>query len=84
MKKEKGHRTFSRESALVALRQNRGIKINVREVNEKSITEIYVVDHDRVGNSTLGILDYLKGRHGIASFVEQGKDNRGRAQWVVL
>lgn len=77
--KVKGHREFTRSSALATVRRNFGMKIETVEGMEGRVikTECYIINHDKVGNGTLGVLDYLREKHNIQSFVQIRKD-----KWV--
>ena len=77
------HRTFTRASALALVRRNPGVKIEEIRTREGELTgmECYIVRHDRVGNGTLGVLDFLRKKCNIPTLVEV-KPKWGRAQWV--
>lgn len=81
--KGKGHRTFTRASALALVRRNLGVKIEEIRTREGELIrmECHIVRHDRVGNGTLGVLDYLRKKCNIPTLVEaKGKGRKG--QWV--
>ena len=81
--KGKGHRTFTRASALAVVRRNPGVQIEEIRTREGELVrmECHIVRHDRVGNGTLGVLDYLKKKCNVPTLVEV-KGRHGKGQWV--
>ncbi len=79
--KGNGRRVFTRSSALQTVRRNFGVKIQELHTRDGELikTECYIINHDRVGNGTLGVLDYLRKNHNIHTFVQVKKD-----KWVRL
>ncbi len=79
--KGNGRRVFTRSSALQTVRRNFGVKLQevLSREGELIRTECYIINHDRVGNGTLGVLDYLRKKHNIQSFVAVAKN-----KWVLL
>lgn len=79
--KGKGHRSFTRASALQTVQRNHGVKVEEVRSREGELlkTECYIMNHARVGNGTLGVLDYLRERCNIQTFVEIRK-----GKWVLM
>lgn len=65
----KGHRKFTRDSALAVVHKCKGAKVKVGDTDAVVILD----DSSRPGNGTWGALDYLRRHHKFGIFRRYGK-----------